>query len=94
MNLQSLWKSLCKSILEGYFQWSESCIVKSDFKSDGTKLSAILSLILPLNYFSLIYNFCENIKELSFVFALICKCLWNSLSNCVILCSFSKTIYF
>jgi len=60
MNLCLLWKFSCKSIPEGYFQWSGSRTVKSD----GAKLYAIWYWILPLNYFSLIYNFCEIIKEL------------------------------
>jgi len=41
MNLYLLWKSPCKSTPEGYFQWSGSCTVKSDFMSDGAKLDAI-----------------------------------------------------
>jgi len=64
MNLYLLWKSPCKSTPEGYSQWSGSRTVKSDFKSDGAKRDAIQSWILPLNYFTLIYNFCEIIKEL------------------------------
>jgi len=41
MNLYLLWKSSCKSTSEGYYQWSGSRTVKSDFKSDGAKLDAI-----------------------------------------------------
>jgi len=47
----------CKSTPEGYFQWSGSRTVKND----GAKLYAILYLILPLNYFSIIYNLCEMV---------------------------------
>jgi len=35
------YENLCNSTPEGYFQWSGSRIVKSDFKSDGVKLDAI-----------------------------------------------------
>jgi len=44
MNLNLLWKFSCKSAPEGYFQWSGSCTVKSDFKGDGFKVQTWCNL--------------------------------------------------